>query len=390
MKPIDRFNKARIAIMRHPRFCRYSGIMACGDTKLTTDVPTACTDGWNTYFNPEFFADFTDSQLRMLILHEQQHKAYRHNVVWRSLWKKDPQLANIAADHFVNLSLIDMDAGEGFVTMPNVGVQPDPQYRGWSVGRIYHHLKQDPPPEGSGGMDDHDWEPSSDPANPDEASEAQRALDQARAQQIDQALRQGEILAKRRAAALGLDNELGFGELLHPMVDWRTALREFVTEHCAGKDESSWRRPNRRYLADDVYMPSMQGITMTRLAVVMDTSGSCFGTDIATRFVSELAAIAEQVKPTLIDILYVDTEVAMHQTFDHGQFAVAQLRPRGGGGTNLPVAFGYLSDKRIEPTAMVVLTDGETPFGNPPAYPVLWAMSSNVRAPYGTTVYLGD
>lgn len=400
MNSVDRFNKARIAIMRHPRFCRYSGIMACGNTVLTSDVPTACTDGWNTYFNPGFFEDFTDSQLRMLILHEQQHKAYRHNVVWRSIWKENPQLANIAADHFVNLSLIDMDKGDEFVTMPKVGVQPDPQYRGWSVLQIYNHLKQNPPPDDAEGLDDHNWELAdadaandSDPNSPNRqaaADKAQRTLEQMRADQIDQALRQGEILAKRRAEALGLTNELGFGELLHPKVDWRTALREFVTEHCAGRDESSWRKPNRRYLADDVYMPSMQGITMTRLAVVIDTSGSCFGTHIATRFVSELAAIIDTVKPAVIDVLYVDTQVSHHQTFEDGQFAVAALRPQGGGGTDLPVAFDYLRAKRIEPTAMVVLTDGETPFGTPPTYPVLWAMTSNIRSPYGTSVYIGD
>jgi len=386
MNTTDRFNKARISIMRHPRFCRYSGVMACGTTKLTTDVRTACTDGWNTYFNPEFFKDFTDPQLRLLILHEQQHKAYRHNVVWRTLWREDSRLANIAADHFVNLSLIEMDNGEGFLSMPAVGVQPDPQYHGWSVIQIYKHLKENPPPD-AGGLDDHDWEAvDGDPSD----AQAQQELDQVRLRQIDQALRQGEILAKRRAQALGLTADLGFDGLLHPKVDWRRALREFVSEHCAGTDESTWRRPSRRYLAHDIYMPSMQGTTMTRLAVVLDTSGSCFNSTEATRFVSELAAIIEQVNPATIDVLYVDTQVASHQTFENGQFAVAELKPRGGGGTDLPVAFDYLLKHQIKPDACVVLTDGETPFGQPPGYPVLWAVTSNVRSPHGTTVYIGD
>jgi len=383
MNSTDRINKAKIAIMKHSRFCRYSGIMACGKT-IVDDSPTARTNGWDVWYGEAFVQTLTDPQLRLLILHEQQHKAYQHLHTWRSLMDEDAQLANIAMDHFVNLSLIDMDNGENFLAMPTVGVQPNAKYRGWSVRQIFNDLKQDPPTAPQT-LDEH----MPGEGNPDD--EQTQATQARRAHEIDRALRQGEILAKRRADTLGLGHTPAFGELLHPKQDWRKVLREFVSESCAGRDEATWRRPNRRYLADDLYLPSMQGITMTRLAVVFDTSGSCFGTDIATRFASELAAIIEQVKPAFVDVLYVDSHVAAHQTFESGQFAVASLAPRGGGGTNLPVAFDYMQAKRIQPDACVVLSDGETPFDRPPAYPVLWALTSlTIRPPYGTTVHIGD
>lgn len=395
MNALDRINKAKIAIMRHPRFCRYSGVLACGKLTITTDHPTAATDGWNVSINPAFVDTLTDPELRLLILHEQQHKAYRHMQVWRSLMQENAQLANVAMDHFVNLALMDMDNKEGFITMPSIGVQPDPKYRGWAVNRIYNDLKQnqsgDPPPT----FDEH-MPAEDDPADSDDPTTqsivtAIKSLNQIRAEEIDRALRQGEILANRRAQQLGLDHTPEFGDLLHPKQDWRKVLREFITETCAGRDESTWRKPNRRYLGEDIYLPSMMGTTVSRLAILFDTSGSCFGTSIATRFVSELAAITEQVKPTIIDVMYVDTEVAAHQTFEHGQFAVAALKPRGGGGTNLPVAWDYLRDKRIQPDACVVLTDGLTPFGRQPDFPVLWALTSlTVRPPYGVSVHIGD
>jgi len=383
MNSLDRINKAKIAIMRHPRFCRYSGVMACGKLTVTDTLPTAATDGWNVFINPDFVNTLTDPQLRLLILHEQQHKAYRHMVVWRSLMEESPALSNIAADHFVNLSLIDMDKGEGFLAMPEVGVQPDAKYRGWSVKKIYDDLKNN-----GGGMPT----PLDEHILPDEeSSDASNPSQEVQAAEIDRALRQGEIIAKRRAQQLGLDHTPEFGELLHPSQDWRKVLREFVTDTCTGRDESTWRRPNRRYLGEDVYLPSMQSTVMTRLAVVLDTSGSCFDTSIATRFASELAAIVEQVKPAFVDVLYVDTEVAAHQTFENGQFAVASLTPRGGGGTNLPVAWDYMKSKHIKPDACVVLTDGETPFGQSPEYPVLWALTSlSIRPPYGASVHIGD
>ncbi len=395
MNASDRIKKSHVAIMRHKKFCAYSGLLACGKVAVTEDIPTACTNGWDVQYNPEFVDKQTDSQLRFLVLHEATHKAYRHIHVWKVLWDENPQLANIAADHFVNLSLVVTDADEGFITMPDVGVKPDYKYLNWSVRMIFDDLKQqqqpqkpkggggDNPdnPDDGGGFDKHDWE------NAASGSPAEQA---AQAEEIQRAMRQGEMVA-RKMQGKGSGNSDGvFGDLLTPKVDWRKVLRDFITETCAGRDESSWRRPNRRFLSDDIYMPSMLGTTMTELVVLFDTSGSCFGGSEMTRFVSELTAIVSDVRPTKTHVLYVDTEVAGHQTFDDAQFAVQSLKPRGGGGTNLPVAFDYLREKRINPQAMVVLTDGYTPFGTAPGYPVLWAMTGSMSAPYGTTINLGD
>lgn len=384
----DRIKKAHISIMNHKKFCAFAGILACGKTTVSTDVPTAATDGWNVTYNPEFIAEHmaTDPELRFLILHESMHKAYAHMRVWRHLHEENAQLANIAADYFVNLSLQDTDDNEGFVKMPSVGVPPEPKYRGWSVQQIYNDLKQqseqgggDNPddPDDGGGFDKHDWRG----AESKSAEQAQREADE-----IGRALRQGEIIRKKRAGkgAGGADGL--FGELLVPKINWRQVLREFVTETCAGRDESTWRRPNRRYLSEDVYMPSMIGTTMTELVVGFDTSGSVFGSNEMTRFVSEIATIIEQVKPTKVHVVYWDTVVAGHQTFDDGQFAVQNLKPKGGGGTDGSVLFDYLRSKNIKPDAIVQFTDGYVGSWGQSDVPTLWAITSDIVAPWGTTI----
>lgn len=389
MQVADRIKKAHISIMQHKKFCAYSGVLACGKVTVSDAVPTAATDGWNVAYNPKFIEEHmpTDPELRFLVLHEATHKAYRHIRTWRKLHEECAPLANLAADHFVNLHLQDTDDGEGFIKMPKLGIQPEAKYRGWSVVMIYNDLKQQMQQQGSGkgqgegeggGMDEHDWDGND--ANGDPAKEQEQA------NEIQRAIRQGEILRKKLAGkgAGGADGV--FGDLMAPKVDWRKLLREFVTDYCAGRDESSWRKPNRRYLSQDIYMPTMVGTTMRELAVIFDTSGSVFGSDEMTRFVSELAAIVEAVKPTKTHVLYVDTEVAGHQVFEDGQFAVQDVRIKGGGGTDLPVGYAYLRDNNIKPEAMVVLTDGYTPFGDQPEYPVLWAMTSDVQAPYGLTL----
>jgi predicted metal-dependent peptidase len=390
MQVADRIKKAHISIMQHKKFCAFSGILACGKVTVSDVVPTAATDGWNVVYNPTFVeANMpTDPELRFLVLHEATHKAYRHMVTWRKLHEENAMLANVAADHFVNLHLQDTDAGEGFIKMPKLGIQPDPKYRGWSVAMIYQDLKkqleqqQQQPQSGDGeGMDEHDW--NGNEANGDAAKE------QAQADEIQRAIRQGEIMRKKMAGK-GAGNEDGvFGDLMAPKIDWRKLLREFVTEYCAGRDESSWRKPNRRYLSQDIYMPTMVGTTITRLVVGIDTSGSVFNSPEMDQFASELRKIVEDVHPQLIDVVYWDTEVAGHQTFEDGQFAIQNLKPKGGGGTDGSVLFKYLREKNIKPDAIVQLTDGYVGDWGSTDIPTLWGITTNgISAPFGTSVHI--
>lgn len=388
MNVADRIKKAHIAIMQHKKFCAYSGILACGKVTVSDAVPSAATDGWNVIYNPKFVEEHmpSDPELRFLVLHEATHKAYRHMVTWRALHEENARLANVAADFFVNLTLQDTDDGEGFIKMPKIGIPPEPKYRGWSVAMIYADLKkqideQDASGEGEGQggeMDEHDW--NGNEANGDPAKEQQQA------DEIQRAIRQGEIMRKKLAGKGAGQADGLFGDLLAPAIDWKQVLREFITETCAGRDESSWRKPNRRYIGMDIYMPTMVGTTMTELVIGFDTSGSIFGGGEMTRFVSEIKTIIEDVKPSKVHVIYWDTRVAGHQTFEDGQFAVQDLKIKGGGGTDGSVLFDYLRDKNINPQAIVQFTDGYVGDWGRSDVPTLWAVTSDLKAPFGTTI----
>lgn len=380
----DRIKRAHIAIMQHKVFAGYSGVLACGKVKFDENIPTAMTNGWDVTYNPKFVEEHmpTDPELRFLVLHEATHKAFRHLHVWNDIHRENHQLANVAADLFVNLALVDADKGEGFVKMPRLGIQPDPKYRGMSVGQIYQKLKDDGKDGGGqSAMDEHDWEDAQDGATAEEV--------QKRADEIQRALRQGEMLRKKLAGK-GAGSEDGiFGDILAPKVDWKKALRDFIQETCAGRDEATWRRPNRRYLSQDIYMPSMQGVTLNELVIGFDTSGSVFGGDEMTRFVSELKVIIEQVKPSKCHVIYWDTAVAGHQTFEDGQFAVQNLKVKGGGGTDGSVLFDYLRGKNLNPQAIVQFTDGYVGNWGNTDIPTLWAITTNgIAAPFGTSIDL--
>ena len=148
----------------------------------------------------------------------------------------------------------------------------DPKYKGWDAGAVYRDLKQqaeqgsvhvksvgdqagrDIPVEkgktyvvGDGeGLDEHDWE------NAEQLSGEEK---EQLAKDIDQALRQGAILAGKMKGNVPRE----IGDVLQAKVDWREALREFVNSFCMDKDESTWRRPSRRWIGQDVYMPSLIG-----------------------------------------------------------------------------------------------------------------------------------
>jgi predicted metal-dependent peptidase len=407
----DRIKKAHISIMQDKKFCVFSGILACGKVIVTEDVPSACTNGWDVKYNPQFIEKNmpTDPELRLLILHEAMHKAYRHTHVWRHLYDTDARIANVAADYFVNLALMDTDNGVGYIKMPKVGVMPDDKYRGMSVQQIFDDIrkqggkrgkkpkgksgqsgkdkdkgegKDESKDEGEGesneGMDEHDWEGGVPPHEEEKRSD-----------EIKRALIQGEMQRKKLVGKGSGDMDGVWNDLLQPKIDWRKVLRDFITETCVGRDEATWRKPNRRYLSMDIYMPSMQGTQMQELVIGFDTSGSCFGGEDMSRFVAEIKTIIEQIKPSKTHVIYWDTEVTGHQTFEEGQFAVHALQPKGGGGTDGAVLFNYLRAKRITPQAIVQFSDGYVGDWGKSDCPTMWALTSNLKAPYGVTINLG-
>lgn len=368
MRAQDRIKQVHADILRHKTWCAVSGLLACGKSEIDNTIPTACTDGWNRKYNADFVESLTREELRFVVLHEVAgHMAYQHMRVWRTLWEKNAKLTNLAADHFVNLALMDSDGGEGFIRMPAMGVQPDAQFRGMSVGQIYQLLEEQVQNEAKG-FDEHEWEDA-----PNEETSNVRSLE------IERAMRQGEILRRAR----GNKGDTPFGDLLSAKVDWRKQLRDFLSTH-QGHDESTWSRVSRRHITSGDYMPGTYGVRMGEVVLGVDTSGSCVG-ETMTTFVSELNALVEELKPEKVHVVYWDTSVTGHQVYE-GVFNVHSLTPTGGGGTNGAVLFDYLREKGMNPQCVVQFSDGEVGEWGYSDWPTLWALTGNHVSPHGVTV----
>jgi predicted metal-dependent peptidase len=217
----------------------------------------------------------------------------------------------------------------------------DEKYRGMNTKQVFDALKQDMQDGGGGeGFDEHDW---------DGAEEMTDQEKEELVKEIDRAIRQGQIAAKKVGKGAG-GRDLELEGLMEPKVDWREVLREFVKSICNAKDASSWRRVNRRFVGSDIYLPTLIGERVGHIVIGIDTSGSIGGKELSD-FLSEVKGIADEVRPEKVDLLYWDCEVAAHEEYDEYSVAniVSSTKPRGGGGTSPSCVTAYLKDKGIKP-----------------------------------------
>ena len=316
-----RLKKAHIALMKHPETALYSGVMLMGKSEVSEEMFTAYTDGVNKRYSKPFLETIDcEPKLRGLVLHENLHVALKQIPRGKDMFKEDAKIANMAADFVVNDIIFNIKGtisggNEAIVQLPE-GALYDPFFHNWNMREVYNYIRKENPQRGKGkgsssgspsdgnesggdgeqdsppseggkqdnkikangkeydmggdGFDEHDWENFKD-MTPEEIKEISEG--------IDKALREGGMLAGRMGAKM----PRAIGELLEPKIDWRDALRDFVSSAMKGKDEFTWRRMNKRQMANDIYMPSMENETIGEVIVAIDTSGS-IGTVELTEF----------------------------------------------------------------------------------------------------------
>jgi len=413
----QRIAKAYVAITSKDRYMPLAGVLSIGNKTVSDDIPTACTNGRDELYGRAFVDSLTDAELRFLMLHECYHKMYRHLTTWKHLHDKNHGTANQACDYNINGKLVDENKDDDFATMPRdadgkyMGLF-DEKFRegnGWmDTAKIFNILDDGnddgeggnggngegdgPKGEGDGdgegegegdgrgrgrgkgrgqgkGFDEHDWEGANELSD-----EEKKELEK----DIDIGIRQGSMTAGK----LGSNGNRNLDELMQPQVDWREVLREFVQTTCTGSDYSTWKRPNRRYIGADIYMPS--GITerIDELVLAIDTSGSISDTAVAL-FLSEVQSICTTVKPEKVRVLYWGHEVVGDEVYELNELdtLVKSTKVRGGGGTDVECVTAYMDAHKISPQAAVILTDGYLYGGwGKWVCPTLWCVLDNKSA----------
>ena len=377
--------------------------------------PTGYTDGRVIGANREWLSKRTEEETRFFIAHEVMHCAYSHTL---RLGKRIPPLWNIANDHVINLMLKEMYPD---LTMPKDGCA-DEQYKGMSSEEVYNDLLKNakvlvpqkfngkglprnpngsitillptPPEKGDGskdgkeeGGDNGEGEgeqsakgDSQDDSDAKEAEKWQRAISDAIAKQQEHDRSQG--------SQSGIDS---LAELLlakRPKVPWQSQLARYMQPT---RGRPNWARPNRRYLAGGLTLPTSREHKLPCVVFVTDVSGSVGEADYEL-FSGELNGVLNRLRPEVTHILAVDTEIKNHLVLRDTDLPVKSLpgMKMSGGGTSFTAPFKWADNNRIQPSVLIYLTDmyGGFPSQEPP-YPVIWVSVSGVnRAPFGQVIQL--
>lgn len=163
-------------------------------------------------------------------------------------------------------------------------------------------------------------------------------------------------------------------------IDWRTALRRFLTK--AAPQGMTYQRPARRHAwRKDVIMPAHRSRGAGDGAFIADVSGSIFA-EINDRVLPEIEKILMTVaKRSAIDLFQVDTELRDTKRFTAYDMPLRMpVEWKGGGGTNLCPAIDHVARNAHKYKYCVIITDCFWSYQTakaPNGLPVLWIVINN-------------
>lgn len=337
-------------------------------------VATLATDGSKILYNQEFMSKLTLQETVFVLAHEVLHCVFQHST---RRGDREPKRWNIAADYVINDLLKGEKIGQvvsGALLDSKLVVAGQGTTEG-VYGLLPDTKPEDTPGPGESGGSLDDCQD----AGLDEASTAEKEAEMR--VKIVQAANTAKMAGKMPAS---LDRIVK--TLTKTKVDWKSVLRRFLSERA--KIDLSYSKPKRRFLAEDIYLPSATGESLGEIVIAVDCSGSINETLLET-FSAEIKAIIEDVKPSVTHVIYFDAEVQHVETFSSDDtFAISA---KGGGGTDFNPIFKCIDERFPDTRACVVLTDLYGPCDdNPPSYPVLWASVGSNEAVFGEVLNIKE
>lgn len=353
-------NKAKIALMSRPDSAFFTTVCFSLKHQWDESVKTAETDGRTIWTNPEFFMKLNTEEQVFLMLHETLHAAYLHMSRMKG---RQPRKWNIAADHVINLQLID----RGF-RMPEGGLA-DRQYAGMSVEQVYDLL---PEPESEEPMD----------LVVGDGSGSNEELQQEMEEILIRAKVQSEISGDKPGTIPG-DIEIFLNKLLDPILPWNQILRKYMNSF--NKNDYSFRKPNRRFFPNHI-LPGMFSTSLMDIAIAVDTSGSVTDTEFL-HFISEVHSIMKYLRPQKITIIQFDTEIKSVDEV-RGVNDLQHIKFTGRGGTYVPPVFEWARENK--PKLLMIFSDGYFHTNEMPEFdPLVWIIhqNPNFKPPQGKVIH---
>lgn len=369
---------------------------------FTRKVPIAATDGQHLLLNPDTFFDLELPERVFVVTHEVLHNVYGdvellHRVKTsgtvplnngKSL-PFDMQSMQHAMDYRINALIVDSRIGK-------IPKDVDGKQRGLydlkiagpndSVLDVYEKIYEDNSQNGGGqggGFDTVLAPGASTGQNPGAAAQnrnpQQWAVETAAAHTLEAMKSQGKMPA-------GLKRM--FQQLLEPEIPWTDHIRSMFARR-VGSGSYNWKRPDRRFIVRDIYLPSPSGFGAGWVVCWGDTSGS-IGQKELESYLGELAGIIDDVRPKRLTVVWCDAAIhGVDEIADPMDLqSIKQKGVGGGGGTDCKPVFDWIHENPdAQPDVFIGFTDGYVDFPDKaPEYDVIWCATTKQEFPWGEVV----
>lgn len=375
-----RLTKSKTQLCMDKYWSLFSGLILGVETVVSDAVPTAGTNGKNTYYNPFFVAPMTPSQERFLIMHEVMHCALEH-VAPSRFQDRDRKAYNVACDVVINYVLTDGTEWRPAIVEEMGGIYDAELYKegDGNADKIYKILmdrkSSEPdsePTSGGGSKGPESWDDCTfDPIDHDEEFEVKVQIKEALAR-----ARKSENFGRMSASLQRLIEELDIDK-----PKWTEILDNYLA---SDNVERSWARPSSRFASQGMYLPSRGGKSVGCVVVCLDVSGSVGQEELNLR-AAEIYSIVENYTPKKLVVISHDTQAYLVDECDQGE-EPDMAKVKGGGGTHFVPALTMAAEH--EPDICIMLTDLCGPCGKEPDFPVVWASTCRDEAPFGKVILI--
>lgn len=365
--PKAKLAKARSALIRVQPFFGTLALRLKIKAIDHPDIPVMGTDGQTLYYNEKAVREMPQPEVIGVVMHEVLHCAFQHMFRRRH---RDKDKWNRACDYVINSIILkerySLPEGRLFNT----------KYNSMSAEEVYEKLPNKPPNNGGGGgAGNWNFGASIDPAapNPQTGKTQSPSAVKSSSKDWEIATKQAAHLAKQQGTLPSYLESL-IDELLQPQVPWREQLWRFFSQR--KPDRITWNRPNRRLIAQGLYMPSKRFVPTGDIVIAVDTSGSVSEHELQ-HFASEIAEIHKALQPNKLYVANVDTEIK-DRVKEYTQYETPEFTYKGRGGTTFEPVFEWIEENHIQCDAVVYLTDGYASWPKKvPQYPVLWCITNH-------------
>ena len=382
----DVIKKAKVQLTIHHPF--FAQIVLHRKIEISDRVSTAfITKRGRITVGTRFAAGLKVQQAVFLLAHESMHYAMLHLLRRKH---RDPSKWNQACDAVINDLLEAAKVGE-FID----GGMKMPGSKDKTSEKVYEEMpdsgKGKKKGKGQGGAGEgqepqRGYQPGE---GWDDLDEGEGGMDESTVREIEESIRQEVAQAAAVAKQQGhmpAGMERFIDDIINPRTPWYILLERYMTRMVSA--EYSWKRPNRRHIANGIYLPSSDKVPqMGEVVVVVDTSGS-IGPELP-HFLGHINSIMAQCRPERIYVMHCDAKVHQVDEFELVDLPIQIKQFKGGGGTSFKPPFRKVEKMGIEPEVLIYLTDmyGDFP-DKKPKYNTVWlSTTKDMKAPFGDVIF---